>query len=50
MRFTDEYDELLLHLMYAGCDIMLCPTFDDLVLQVPVCILHSSYKNWLATD
>lgn len=39
VRFIDKYDEALLHLIFAGCDIMLCPTFEDPVLQVPVCIL-----------
>ncbi|GER28218.1 starch synthase V [Striga asiatica] len=35
VRFIDEYDEELSHLIFSGCDIMLCPCFDDPVLQVP---------------
>lgn len=35
MRFLNKYDEALAHLVFAGSDIMLCPSFDD-TLQVPV--------------
>ncbi|CAA0817240.1 UDP-Glycosyltransferase superfamily protein [Striga hermonthica] len=36
VRFIDEYDEELSRLILSGCDIMLCPCFDDPVLQVPL--------------
>lgn len=48
VRFINKYDEPLLHLMFAGSDIMLCPSFDDPVLQVPVCILQRRCQIWLA--
>ncbi|KAM0057773.1 putative starch synthase, catalytic domain-containing protein [Helianthus debilis subsp. tardiflorus] len=35
VRFVDEYDESLLHLIFAGSDIILC-SFDDPMLQIPV--------------
>ncbi|KAH6759912.1 UDP-Glycosyltransferase superfamily protein [Perilla frutescens var. frutescens] len=34
--FIDEYDEELSHLIISGSDIMLCPTFNDHLLQVPL--------------
>ncbi|CAN4083099.1 unnamed protein product [Withania somnifera] len=36
MRFLNKYDEALAHLLLAGSDIMLCPSFDDTLLQVPL--------------
>ncbi|KAL2527877.1 putative starch synthase 4 [Forsythia ovata] len=36
MRFIDNYDEALSHLIFAGSDIMLCPSFDTPLLQVPL--------------
>ncbi|XP_009791048.1 probable starch synthase 4, chloroplastic/amyloplastic isoform X1 [Nicotiana sylvestris] len=36
MRFLSKNDEALAHLVLAGSDIMLCPSFDDTVLQVPL--------------
>ncbi|KAL8472779.1 hypothetical protein ACS0TY_029847 [Phlomoides rotata] len=36
VRFIDEYDEELSHLVISGSDIMLCPSFDDPLLQVPL--------------
>ncbi|XP_070052038.1 probable starch synthase 4, chloroplastic/amyloplastic isoform X2 [Nicotiana tomentosiformis] len=36
MRFLSKYDEALAHLVLAGSDIMLCPSYDDTVLQVPL--------------
>ncbi|KAJ8567394.1 hypothetical protein K7X08_019602 [Anisodus acutangulus] len=36
MRFLNKYDEALAHLVLAGSDIMLCPSFDDAVFQVPL--------------
>ncbi|XP_027078865.1 probable starch synthase 4, chloroplastic/amyloplastic isoform X2 [Coffea eugenioides] len=36
VKFIDKYDEPLLHLILAGCDIILCPSFDDPELQVPL--------------
>nr|GMC68009.1 probable starch synthase 4, chloroplastic/amyloplastic isoform X2 [Ipomoea batatas] len=36
IRFLNKYDEYLEHLVLAGSDIMLCQSFDDLVLQVPL--------------
>ncbi|KAG5623742.1 hypothetical protein H5410_008960 [Solanum commersonii] len=36
MRFLNKYDEYLAHLVLAGSDIMLCPSFDDTVLQIPL--------------
>ncbi|CDP02665.1 unnamed protein product [Coffea canephora] len=36
VKFIDKYDEPLLHLILAGCDIILCPSLDDPVLQVPL--------------
>ena len=38
VRFLNEYDEALPHLVFAGSDIILCQSFDDPVLQVPVCV------------
>lgn len=38
VRFIDEYDEELSHLIISGSDIMLCPSFDDPQLQVPVSV------------
>ncbi|PWA67617.1 starch synthase, catalytic domain-containing protein [Artemisia annua] len=35
VRFLDDYDESLLHLIFAGSDIILC-NFNDPMLQVPV--------------
>ncbi|KAI3712978.1 hypothetical protein L1987_71548 [Smallanthus sonchifolius] len=35
VRFLDEYDESLLHLFFAGSDIILC-SFSDPMLQTPV--------------
>ncbi|KAD3640847.1 hypothetical protein E3N88_30070 [Mikania micrantha] len=34
-RFLEEYDESLLHLIFAGSDIILC-SFNDPMLQIPV--------------
>ncbi|XP_006357749.1 starch synthase V precursor isoform X1 [Solanum tuberosum] len=36
MRFLNKYDESLAHLVLAGSDIMLCPSFDGTVLQIPL--------------
>ncbi|XP_057491634.1 probable starch synthase 4, chloroplastic/amyloplastic isoform X2 [Actinidia eriantha] len=36
VRFLNEYDEALPHLVFAGSDIILCQSFDDPVLQVPL--------------
>ncbi|KAK6151094.1 hypothetical protein DH2020_016026 [Rehmannia glutinosa] len=36
VRFVNEYDEELSHLIISGSDIMLCPSFDDPLLQVPL--------------
>ncbi|XP_057983646.1 probable starch synthase 4, chloroplastic/amyloplastic [Malania oleifera] len=33
-RFIKKYDEVLSHLIFAGSDIILCPSFHDPVLQV----------------
>ncbi|XP_057963697.1 probable starch synthase 4, chloroplastic/amyloplastic [Malania oleifera] len=33
-RFINKYDEVLSHLIFAGSDIILCPSFHDPVLQV----------------
>ena len=38
VRFIDEYDEGLSHLIISGSDIMLCPSLDDHLLQVPVSV------------
>lgn len=35
-RFINKYDEALSHLILAGSDIILCQSFHDAVLQVPV--------------
>ncbi|KAL2241479.1 UNVERIFIED_CONTAM: putative starch synthase 4, chloroplastic/amyloplastic [Sesamum indicum] len=35
VRFIDEYDEELSHLIISGSDILICPSFDDPLLQVP---------------
>ncbi|KAL6498491.1 hypothetical protein OROHE_026588 [Orobanche hederae] len=34
VRFIDEYDEELSHLIISGSDIMLCPSLDDHLLQL----------------
>jgi len=36
VRFINEYEEALSHLILAGSDIILCQSFDDPVLQVPL--------------
>uniref|UniRef100_A0A5B7BHB6 starch synthase n=1 Tax=Davidia involucrata TaxID=16924 RepID=A0A5B7BHB6_DAVIN len=36
VRFLNKYDEALSHLIFAGSDIILCQSFDDPVLQVPL--------------
>ncbi|KAJ0966491.1 hypothetical protein J5N97_023408 [Dioscorea zingiberensis] len=36
VRFIPDYDESLLHLVLAGTDIILCFTFHDPVLQIPL--------------
>ncbi|GFQ00427.1 probable starch synthase 4 chloroplastic/amyloplastic, partial [Phtheirospermum japonicum] len=36
VRFIDEYDEELSHLIISGSDIMLCLYFDDPLLHVPL--------------
>jgi hypothetical protein len=36
VRFINRLDEAILHLVFAGSDIILCQSFDDPVLQVPV--------------
>ncbi|KZV35636.1 starch synthase V precursor [Dorcoceras hygrometricum] len=36
VKFIDEYDERLLHLIISGSDIMLCQSYDDPLLQVPL--------------
>ncbi|KAB5547501.1 hypothetical protein DKX38_010907 [Salix brachista] len=36
MRFVNKYDEALLHLIYAGSDIILCQSFHDPLPQVPL--------------
>ncbi|KAJ0097486.1 hypothetical protein Patl1_28419 [Pistacia atlantica] len=36
VRFFDIYDEALAHLIFAGSDIILCQSFHDPVLQVPL--------------
>lgn len=38
VRFIDEYDEELSHLIISGSDILICPSFDDPLLQVPVSV------------
>ncbi|GMH25275.1 hypothetical protein Nepgr_027118 [Nepenthes gracilis] len=35
-RFINEYDEALLHLIFGGSDIILCQSYDEPVLQVPL--------------
>lgn len=35
VRFINRLDEAILHLVFAGSDIILCQSFDDPVLQVP---------------
>ncbi|CAN6252881.1 unnamed protein product [Urochloa humidicola] len=34
IAFVAEYDETLAHLIYAGSDIILCPSFEDPSLQI----------------
>ncbi|XP_056173376.1 uncharacterized protein LOC115685240 isoform X2 [Syzygium oleosum] len=36
VRFIDRYDEALSHLIFAGSDIILCQSFEDPTLQVPM--------------
>ncbi|KAJ6915779.1 starch synthase 4 [Populus alba x Populus x berolinensis] len=46
VRFINKYDEALLHLIFAGSDIILCQSFHDPLLQVPVSReLFSSKQN-----
>lgn len=37
VRFINKYDEALSHLIFGGSEIILCHTYEDPVLQVPVC-------------
>lgn len=37
IRYIKHYDEAVSHLLLAGSDIILCPSFDDPILQMPVC-------------
>uniref|UniRef100_A0A7N0USB8 starch synthase n=1 Tax=Kalanchoe fedtschenkoi TaxID=63787 RepID=A0A7N0USB8_KALFE len=36
VRIVDKYDEAFSHLVFAGSDVVLCSSFDDPVLQVPL--------------
>ncbi|XP_010023404.2 glycogen synthase isoform X2 [Eucalyptus grandis] len=36
VRFIDRFDEALSHLIFAGSDIILCQSFEDPTLQVPM--------------
>eukprot|EP00268_Persea_americana_P010070 TRINITY_DN1404_c1_g1_i1.p1 TRINITY_DN1404_c1_g1~~TRINITY_DN1404_c1_g1_i1.p1 ORF type:complete len:694 (-),score=123.12 TRINITY_DN1404_c1_g1_i1:359-2440(-) len=36
VRFVNKYNEVLSHLVLAGSDIILCPSFHDPLLQVPL--------------
>ncbi|GAB2283038.1 hypothetical protein Dimus_017569 [Dionaea muscipula] len=36
VRFVSEYDEALSHLIFGGSDIILCQSYDDPMLQVPL--------------
>ncbi|XP_059435939.1 probable starch synthase 4, chloroplastic/amyloplastic isoform X1 [Corylus avellana] len=36
VRFLNEHDEALSHLVFAGSDIIMCQSFHDPVLQVPL--------------
>ncbi|KAJ4776332.1 Glycogen synthase [Rhynchospora pubera] len=36
VKVIPRYDEPLTHLIIAACDIILCPSFDDPLLQVPL--------------
>uniref|UniRef100_A0A2P2JVN7 starch synthase n=1 Tax=Rhizophora mucronata TaxID=61149 RepID=A0A2P2JVN7_RHIMU len=36
VRFIDKYDEALSHLIFAASDIILCQSFHDPLLQVPL--------------
>ncbi|KNA05722.1 hypothetical protein SOVF_186690 isoform C [Spinacia oleracea] len=36
VRFINKYDEALTHLIFGGSDIILCPSYEDPVLQVPL--------------
>lgn len=38
VKFVDQYDEGLSHMIIAGSDIMLCPSFNDPLLQLPVSV------------
>nr|KJB18123.1 hypothetical protein B456_003G034900 [Gossypium raimondii] len=40
VKFFYNYDEALSHLVFAGSDIMLCHSFHDPLLQVPVSSMH----------
>lgn len=42
MRFINELDEALSHLVFAGSDIIMCQSFHDPVFQVPVSSLSLS--------
>jgi glycogen synthase len=39
VKYIPRYDEPLAHLIIAGSDIMLCPSLEDPLFQVPVCTL-----------
>ncbi|GAB4847172.1 hypothetical protein Ancab_026183 [Ancistrocladus abbreviatus] len=36
IRFINKYDEALSHLVFGGSDLILCQSYDDPVLQVPL--------------
>lgn len=38
--FIKEYEEAMSHLIFAGSDVILCQSFDDPVLQVPVWVAY----------
>lgn len=36
VRFINKYDEALSHLIFGGSDIMLCHSYEDPLLHVPL--------------
>lgn len=47
VKFVNGCDEVLSHLIFAGSDIILCQSFHDPVLQVPVSILSHIFISSL---
>ncbi|XP_057520029.1 probable starch synthase 4, chloroplastic/amyloplastic isoform X3 [Amaranthus tricolor] len=50
MRFINKYDEAFSHLLFGGSDIILCHSYEDPVLQVPLKAIRYGAAPILATS